>query len=251
MLRVDNCPLCGTTRPESVEVRYVVDETREIGDSRFLLYGRHLTVVCPNCNLCFQIERFPDDDLTKYYTDGHYLNKNNKKVDLEARREKSKPFIAFLLQCLENNDIKPTRQLDFGCAQGNLLLSVDWPGVGVEIVPDYLEYARSHKVEIYENLDEVSGLFDFVSLIEVLEHMPYPGKLLKALYEKLEPGGNILITVPDMMGGHPHAISNRHLNAFSGDALRFGLKNAGFEIVVASRTIGGLATLLFIGRKET
>src|SRR5262249_49007443 len=47
------------------------------------------------------------------------------------------------------------------------------------------------------NIEGVPGQFQMISLIHVLEHIPSPVRFVKQLLAKLEPGGLLLIEVPD------------------------------------------------------
>jgi 2-polyprenyl-3-methyl-5-hydroxy-6-metoxy-1,4-benzoquinol methylase len=242
--------MCDTDATNQVTEQSIVDEVLVIGKSILPLHGKHYVAICENCNLTYQRERFFDEDLKTYYKEGYYLSAQKNKVDLEERRERSIPFNTYLKGLLEEQRINIDSHLDFGCAQGNLLLMLGANGVGVEIVPEYVEYARDHGLEIYETLEEVSGPFDLVSLVEVLEHMPYPAELLKNLHEKIKVGGHLLVTVPNLEGGHPHPISNRHLIAFSPLALANALEWSGFELVYTAQTSGAIKSLVYIGVKK-
>ena len=106
----------------------------------------------------------------------------------------------------------PSSILDFGCGDGRLLyeLSRNFPGrlVGVDSSHRALALARSMnmgprgetQIEFCNSLDQVQGVFDVVTAIETLEHIPDEELLpvLTKLYEKLEENGCFILSVPTL-----------------------------------------------------
>lgn len=104
------------------------------------------------------------------------------------------------------------RVLDAGCSQGVLPLLLAREGhevVGLDIEAAAIEFARGKlalepdDVRARANFVtadlftwEPDGRFDTVILGEVLEHVAKPAELLDAVYELLDRGGRLLITVP-------------------------------------------------------
>lgn len=120
------------------------------------------------------------------------------------------------------------RILDFGCATGDYCLELKKLGfecVGVDINERYIEIAREKGVEAYvikEHLPFEDRSFATVILIEVLEHVPHPGKVLEEA--KRVARKNILITVPDCGGfetlknyglTYGHFLAIDHINFFT------------------------------------
>jgi 2-polyprenyl-3-methyl-5-hydroxy-6-metoxy-1,4-benzoquinol methylase len=102
------------------------------------------------------------------------------------------------------------RVLDVGCGNGAISLpvaSLDHSLLGIDISPESVELA-SHKNLfpnarfMVHNLMEKSlpEKFDLVICSEVLEHLPEPESLMRAMAEVLEPGGLMVITVPNGYG---------------------------------------------------
>ncbi|WP_119065627.1 mycofactocin biosynthesis glycosyltransferase MftF [Rubrobacter indicoceani] len=99
------------------------------------------------------------------------------------------------------------KTLDFGGGIGSLGLLLADNGLDVtlaDINPVLNDYARSRferrdiPVKIletgYRGLPE--GEFDFVSAVDVLEHLPDPGPALKSLAAALKPGGTLFVHLP-------------------------------------------------------
>ncbi len=224
--------------------------TIQVGNTPVMMFSQEIVGRCTICDLRFIAGRLPPEDLIVYYKDGDYTSRPGRPLDLEARAKKSGLFTRSVLQTLKSSDISPVRHLDFGCVQGNLMLAVDWMTVGVEIEPNYLKWAIEHNLEVYDGLDKVPGFFDLITLIEVLEHLDQPLDSLIALNAKLTIGGHIMISVPDLLKGHPSPLSNRHLSAFTPTALENIMKKAGFEKELIYHVDLGMPTLFYVGVKK-
>ena len=106
----------------------------------------------------------------------------------------------------------PSSTLDFGCGDGRLLyeLSRDFPGrfVGVDSSRRALSLARSMnmepqgevEIEFFRSLDEVHGVFDVVTTVETLEHIPDEElqTVLTKLSNKLDDEGCLIVSVPTL-----------------------------------------------------
>jgi len=106
----------------------------------------------------------------------------------------------------------PSSILDFGCGDGRLLheLSRDVPArlVGVDTSRRALSLARSmnmgphgeNKMEFGTSLDQIEGIFDVVTTVETLEHIPDEElpSVLTLLHEKLHEKGCLIVSVPTL-----------------------------------------------------
>lgn len=98
--------------------------------------------------------------------------------------------------------------LDVGCGAG--LLSEALAGEGarvtaIDMAPELIEVARLHQLEAglgidyrvqpVESLaDELPGVFDAVTCMEMLEHVPDPGSVIAACAALLKPGGRLFLS---------------------------------------------------------
>jgi SAM-dependent methyltransferase len=128
------------------------------------------------------------------------------------------------------------RVLDFGCGFGAFvemcrLFALEAAGV------DRSNARRSGApVPIHAELDEAPGQFDAITMFEVLEHLDHPLAVLGELKARLNPGGIMIIEVPDTSG--VTGINSRedyykvhpldHINAFTPDSLAAIMARAGF-----------------------
>ena len=119
-----------------------------------------------------------------------------KRDDVKIKKNKNvitspKPFIAEKLKSSE-------KILDFGAGNKRLLTHLKKAG----FVGEYktCDTDRSIQHDFY-SVDEIDGEYDAITLIEVLEHLPYEDAIetLKIITNRLKPGGIIIITVPNVM----------------------------------------------------
>lgn len=96
-----------------------------------------------------------------------------------------------------------TSVLDVGCGDGRLLghLSSVPRRVGVDLSPRAIAFARAFHPEVEystQDVSEIDELFEVVTLIEVLEHIPDSSitDFLMAAADRVAPGGHLIITVP-------------------------------------------------------
>ncbi|HZP65520.1 MAG TPA: bifunctional 2-polyprenyl-6-hydroxyphenol methylase/3-demethylubiquinol 3-O-methyltransferase UbiG [Rudaea sp.] len=95
------------------------------------------------------------------------------------------------------------RALDVGCGGGILSESLARAGatvLGIDLAPRVLDVARLHLHESGVSVDyreigvealaaEMPGVFDVVTCMEMLEHVPDPGSVVAAIATLLKPGG--------------------------------------------------------------
>lgn len=116
------------------------------------------------------------------------------------------PRLRFIEQAC--GGLKGRRALDVGCGGGILTESLAAKGAqatGIDMAEAALEVARQHaaksglKVEYRacpaESLAaESPGAFDVVCCLEMLEHVPDPGSVVKACHDLVRPGGDVVFS---------------------------------------------------------
>jgi SAM-dependent methyltransferase len=107
------------------------------------------------------------------------------------------------------------RWLDIGCGTGTLLraaVNVGWDALGTEVAPAAVEAVRAEGLDAVLGTTAELGLpaasFDVVSMIEVIEHVAEPDRLLADAARLLRPGGVLYLTTP-----HGRSLSARMLGA--------------------------------------
>lgn len=113
----------------------------------------------------------------------------------------------------ERREIRPllpsraTKILEIGAASGQTLrwLKTIYPAAvttGVELNPEmFSELGNNADIAVIGAIDEcLSRLakYDLVLLLDLLEHLPDPVSLLHKIQRLLEPGGRILVSVPNV-----------------------------------------------------
>lgn len=194
--------------------------------------------VCKKCGSVFQNEIVDEETMGTYYKKfSNYLNQsldnnpNELNTDCDER----------LFSVIQDN-LKTQSVYDIGCATGHLLnklKSNGWKVGGCDPSPEAVKIAdKKYDIKLDCGLfDEIiykGYKTDLIVLSHVLEHVYYPGELLKKAYQLLSEDGSILIEVPCFIA--PEKWPNgyftfEHINIFSENSLMNILKNNGFDIL--------------------
>ena len=96
------------------------------------------------------------------------------------------------------------RVLDVGCGGGLLCEALARAGAkvtGIDLAPGMIEVARLHAAEqgldITYNVvsaEEITGGFDVVTCMEMLEHVPDPERMTATLAKLVRPGGAVFVS---------------------------------------------------------
>ena len=132
--------------------------------------------------------------------------------------------------------------LDIGCATGDYCIELKKKGfecVGIDIIQDYVDIALEKGVDSHrmnaEKLIFPDNSFDTVLLLEVLEHVKKPGRILNEA--KRVAKKNILISVPNCTSfselknynlTYEHMLEQDHVNFFTKSDLEY-LLSKNFE----------------------
>lgn len=103
-------------------------------------------------------------------------------------------------------ELSPQTLLEVGCGDGVFLGAVQKyvdKAVGVDLSEKAITFAKSFQpnTEFHcADASSISGTFDFVLAMEVLEHIPDSdvSKFLRTLWDKTKPNGHIYISVPSV-----------------------------------------------------
>lgn len=137
----------------------------------------------------------------------------------------------------------PAQLLDAGAGRGRFVAAARRAGYGAEgIEPSSRAVLDVYGVGLRQAGIEDAGIpegsLDAVSLWHVLEHVADPGAALAAIHGWLQPGGVLLVGVPNLgswqarVGGERwyHLDLERHRTHFTVPGLRGALGAAGFEV---------------------
>jgi SAM-dependent methyltransferase len=208
-------------------------------------------VRCNRCGFCFTNPRptveslpsyydlsyFKDDDITRF---GFFDKSGSANLGEDIGYQQR---IADIEACVAERG----RLLELGAAVGGFLSVMSkrgWNVNGVEVSREAVEIASKNeginifcgKLEEFET-DET---FDVVCMYHSLEHTPNPAYVIDRTYELLNPGGIIVIEVPNLEGFDARISLERkllsydlprHLSHFTPAVLSSALERKGFQIL--------------------
>jgi SAM-dependent methyltransferase len=239
--RRDTCPLCQGT---SLSARVRVPDLLQFKPGEFELDQ------CAECAHIFQNPRLSLEGLDFYYRD-FYDGMGAEQV--EAVFSSDDTSYRGRVDLVAGHT-RPKRWLDVGAGHGHfcLVASTVLPDTrfeGLDLNDGVVEAQRyrwideAHVGLFPELADGLAGAYDVVSMHHYLEHTRDPAEELRAAATALEPGGYLLIEVPDPECGygkllgwlwgpwfqpqHQHFLTTRNLAAL--------LDDAGFTVVAEER----------------
>ena len=251
------CALCGE---DNTEVKFRVN-TRRLRLSSVWVNGvRHpldrieTIVACRTCGLVYVNPRLAPDPHVATYTaeqEWQYF-----KSTREIRRWAYSHLIRQLPTWLGRT---PQTLLDIGCGDGVLVEVAREAGiasVGSEISPSLIQHLRArlgHDAVVSGDLTTLpEAHYDVVTLINVVEHLRYPGQVLQTVAHRLRPDGIAVVHTLNL-GGLPARIYRErwhqiepleHLYYFTAQTLSALMRKAGLEPIarfnlVISRGVRG------------
>ncbi|MDP8242564.1 MAG: class I SAM-dependent methyltransferase [Candidatus Hinthialibacter antarcticus] len=148
------------------------------------------------------------------------------------------------------------RCLDVGCASGRTAATfqrLGWDAHGIDVDPQAIAVAQEHGLEVsvahLEQL-ELDKLFDFITLVDVIEHVRDPKALMQRASQLLKPGGAVYIktpcadSLPHRLVGERWLESAEHVQFFSQRTLTKLVEEAGFKIAASSYYVDDATPLL-------
>lgn len=190
-MSTQSCILCGARDPVAV-----LEASPRTSTQTFRLLR------CAGCGLVHTDPRLTRAELEAHYG-GDYWGETCP-ADLTWVRRDQRHRTGFL------GRFRPRgRILDVGCGLGLFLLALDptaWDRYGLEPMPlPYAEAARQLGANRILHGELTEGrlrgqLFDVITFWDVLEHLPNPRAALEETYRLLEPGGLVLLTLPNFAG---------------------------------------------------
>lgn len=152
---------------------------------------------------------------------------------------------------------KGGKLLDIGCATGEFLQETSrrpgWQVYGVEPGEKPSAIARSRGLDVFTGFleeDPFPGIqFEVVTLWNVIEHLPDPLAALKSIYQRLQPGGWLVFSTPNLNSFDARIYQKywigyelpRHYYVFSEDSIAKLLDLSGFKLVAKKCLYGSFA----------
>jgi 2-polyprenyl-3-methyl-5-hydroxy-6-metoxy-1,4-benzoquinol methylase len=139
----------------------------------------------------------------------------------------------------------PGNLLDIGCSLGYYLHAarqLGWTAYGTDISPHAVEQTKSHGFEAFhsyhpDGFPDWLPPLDAVTAAQVVEHLQDPVGYLRALKQRMAPGGIIYVQLPNFQKlmnqgpAVPYVGPPEHAQFFTMDAARRTLEKAGWEVV--------------------
>ncbi|MFH1148462.1 MAG: class I SAM-dependent methyltransferase [Pseudomonadota bacterium] len=174
----------------------------------------------------------------------YHQSEGTEQTVFDGRSGRCSPRSLRLIEYLQVHAMPPRtgRLLDVGSGNGAFLREFSrsfplWSLAGTELTDRYrsvIEGIKGVKRLYTCPPEEVPGVFDLVTLVHVLEHIPDPCGLISQLQDKLSPGGWLLLEVPEFLQNPFDLVVADHCTHFTFDTLRSHVQNAGYEINCAT-----------------
>lgn len=225
------CPACDGTEKSSADP-----------------YNDYAMVQCRRCSLLHTLER--DFPVAQY--DDVYASQSAYREMIEVARRTYAGELGYrnlwwfkrlALRRLEKNG--KGRLLDVGCGPGTFVLVArqrGWEVAGIEPTTEPAKLARTFGLEVFNGIVEdfarqSPARFNAITSFEVIEHVIQPLAMLRTMSELLEPGGQILVSVPNLDDPYcikqqiPSAVPPVHINFFNRRSLGEAMRAAGLEVL--------------------
>lgn len=207
------------------------------------------------CGSCGCLSQWPMPErkvVADFYPPGYW--QEERRASLMARLQGA--YIHFMLNVDLMGWVKRlklprgARFLEVGCSRGDWLALIEASGLvvqGIEANPRTAAYARRCYGIPVSQADGDSwvvepGLYQAVGFFHLLEHLRDPAAFLAMVHRALEPGGKLLLRVPNLGSLQSRLLGKRwkglemprHLVMFTVSGLKGLLRQQGFKILKSS-----------------
>ena len=232
-----DCPICHATATHYLDAIY---------DDRYGFPGLFQIQECKSCGHRFLREPGPSASGDSLYSN-YYPRKSASVANLEASHDLG-GFDGWWLgeRSSAFRWVPPNSSvLDIGCGFGESLVYHRARGttaVGIEPDSNVQESARLNGLRIESGLFSASKFigekFDFVSMDQVIEHVPDPITVLREIGKVLKPNGKIILTTPNGHGWGVSVFGRKwinwhvpyHLHFFSSESMKMAAVSAGYRV---------------------
>lgn len=229
------CPLCGSTKATAIGTADC---------SKHPLYHPDLNplmnwVACNGCGHEFTEGYFTEEAAALVAT--RTSDKQKAGNNLEGTRAVSAEMVENVRRHVQGG-----RWLDIGFGNGALLMAAGEFGfhpIGLDLRADNVERLKSFGIEAHcKDLDdlEFEEKCNVISMMDVVEHVPFPKPFLKSAIAHLAPGGICMVSVPNResvfwqeqtkAGTNPYYAQFEHCHNFNRSDLEGLLVDLGLEL---------------------
>lgn len=184
------------------------------GSTTFTVLGAKDAREVGRCESCGLVQTLnPPDDYSALYTQGDTYHQERRGQTPYYERFEHDVAVGDIR--LERH-LRSLRWLDVGCANGGFLTSVrerlHAQVEGIEPNPHMAAWARRQTgATVHESWETVSGVFDFISYHDVIEHVPDPVGELTRAGNSLAPRGLLILDTPDAEHFTPDLMTSHHM----------------------------------------
>lgn len=206
-------------------------------------------VICKNCEFVYV------DPILKKNVQLKALKKENSYINVMKNKINIKLDNLRFQYGLQKLNVKKKNKtiLDFGTGYGLFLENAKkkgWACYANEVNEDCINHLRKRNIKIDNNFKK--NFYDAITLWLVLEHVPYPNKLLRKIYKSLKRGGKLLINVPNINSLSALLLKDKctmfsgsqHVNHFSDNTLKKILIKNNFKIENSETIISDAGTAI-------
>lgn len=221
---------------------------------------------CRSCSMMFLNPYVSPEQLARIYENQQKLTEAHSRLSSYFQNLEGSQTEKFYDHCLEKISSwipGPTRSLlDIGAGNGYFLWRAKqkgWSVKGIDPSVENSQFAREHfQIQItpasFENY-AAEGLFDCLTLWDIIEHVPDPLGMLQKAYSLLKPGGILLIATPNhdslinflaeasycfslgvFQGAMELLFVPEHILYFTVRTIRPAVEHSGFSILELSKT---------------
>lgn len=168
--------------------------------------------LCEICGAAFLTPRMDDEELYDFYASGKYRELiNSRSIGPGVSTTQHADRAAYIVELLEKS--KFGSHLDIGCASGELMraISKSRPGIySMGVDPT----TADREMNVVGTLEEVEREFDLITIIQTLEHINNPVKMMGMIRDRLSSSGAVMVEVPNRRADMIAFIPPQHVIAY-------------------------------------
>jgi len=214
-------------------------------DDRYGYPEEYTLIVCRDCSHAYLDVGLTPDELEDLYT--KYYPRASFNVDEHKPHKKEQGVKSWLNGTRSRACLwvpKNVRVLDIGCGSCESLGYYQVRGCeayGIETDKNVCAIAKKYGYEVKIGAFDATfyepNFFDYITLDQVIEHMPDPFEVFANISKVIRPGGTVILSTPNASGWGAHIFGKKwinwhspyHLHFFSRESIRLVSENAGLK----------------------
>jgi SAM-dependent methyltransferase len=179
-----------------------------------------------------------ESELEQFYAREYRIERQETEDPIDKDLQMQDARARSILEMVQSHLPVISRHLDIGNSSGALLQRFNehygCVSVGIEPGEAYRRFSKSQGLKVYPSLAALTEAneapFDLISMLHVIEHVEDPIQTLLSLRKsKMQPGGYLLLEVPNLI--EHECLELSHLYAFTRSTLKAIVRQAGFRIL--------------------